>query len=151
MIRERVSVFDYRKICLENDFFIWNFLQRNQNQNHLSIWSIFDERKDDKKKEIKNEIKELLDIVPINYYESYVEESIDYLLGLGFTQNMIYEVPNEDTKWLVKREFYFKPMIILFKKFTPISSTQNYCYCAEGVMQMLIDHNPSIVSQINLD
>lgn len=153
MIRERVTVSDYRKISLENEYYIWNFLQKKQNLNFLNIWSIFDKKEDDNPKhKLENHIQELLEIFPISYYESYVEDSMDFLQGIGFSVNSLYELPeNNETRWMTRREHFYKPVVVLFKKFTPISSTRNYCYCTEGITEMLIQHCPSIVEQAKID
>ena len=43
MIRQEVLIKDFYRIAKENEYFLWHFLQKEQEKTRLSIWSIFKE------------------------------------------------------------------------------------------------------------
>ena len=139
MIREKVTCGDYFKLAKENEFFLWHFVQKKQNENSLVLSSIFDGEKE------TNQMPLVLDNVDIPYFESYTEDCMDFLIGLGLNYKHLYQNKSRD----VLREFKFSPVIIGFKKFTKISSTFNYCYCIDGVISVLNDLNPKFIEQLN--
>jgi len=44
MIREKVTYKDYFKIARENEYFLWHFLQKDQNEGSLVLSTIIDEK-----------------------------------------------------------------------------------------------------------
>ena len=139
MIREKVTCSDYFKMAKENEFFLWHFVQKKQNENSLVLSSILDEDKE------TNQIQLILDSVDIPYFESYTEDCMDFLIGLGLNYKQLYQNKSRD----VLREFKFSPVVIGFKKFTKISSTFDYCYCTNGVISVLNDLHPKFIEQLN--
>jgi carbonic anhydrase len=85
MIREVISHKDFLRIGKENEFYIWHFLQKNQDKNLLSFSSVLEEKKE------YNELKVLLEHVDIPYFESYTEDSIDFLNNLGFSYKSLWK------------------------------------------------------------
>ena len=79
MIREKVVVEDFKKIAKENEYFLWHFLMEDQYDTINSIWSIFDEKINPNTKESEvHQLKTLLSMTDVPYYESYVKDSVDF-------------------------------------------------------------------------
>ena len=85
-----------------------------------------------------------MDEVNISYYESYVEDSIDFLAGLGIPYNQLWR-PNVRIDQHIPPEYYFRPVIIGFKKFKKISSTLEFCYCIEGMTEVTLKLDPQLL------
>jgi len=130
MIREVISHKDFLRIGKENEFYIWHFLQKNQDKNLLSFSSILEEKKE------YNELKVLLEHVDIPYFESYTEDSIDFLNNLGFPYESLWK-PLSPTSDITSSEFQFSPIIIGFKRHTKVLSTFETCYCLDGVIKII--------------
>lgn len=139
MIREKVTHKDYFKIARENEYFLWHFLQKDQNETSLAFSSVIDEIKE------TNLLPMVLDNVDIPYFESYTEDSIDFLMGLGISHEKLYTPTTKP----IRRNEKFGTLIIGFKKFTNISSTFDYCYCPEGLVSVISDLNPKYIEQLN--
>ena len=73
MIREKVTCGDYFKLAKENEFFLWHFVQKKQNEGTLVLSTILEETKE------TNQLPLILDNIDIPYFESYTEDSIDFL------------------------------------------------------------------------
>jgi hypothetical protein len=85
MDRKIITIKDFKDVARNNEYFLWHFLQKEQYKGSLSMHSYFDNRDnayDNRKYEI-NYIKTIVDQVEIPSYESYTEDSIDFLHGLG--------------------------------------------------------------------
>jgi hypothetical protein len=141
MIREKISYKDFHRIAKENEYFIWHFVQKEQEKNSLSICSILD---GDKK---NNPLKELMSYLDIPYYESYTEESMDFLMGFGYSYKTLY-YPFKNKKQVINLNFKFSPVLVGFKKFTNVLSTQEKCYCLDGIIQIINELNPKYMEQI---
>jgi len=146
MIREKINYTDFLRVGKSNEYFLWNFLSKNQNETNTAIFSYFDEHKF-----LSHQLREFLDVVPINYFESYTEDSVDFLMGLGFNHNELYKPPREELVGKVRKEHYFYPYLLLFKKFELINSTKYHCYCVEGITQMILKSAPKILDNLDLD
>ena len=138
MIREQVTVQDFERISRENEYFIWHFVRKNQTVSQPTIRSIFDE---DEYPEL-NRLNTILEIFDIPYFESYMEDSIDFLDMLG--------APLE--KLRLKNIQSFNPTMLTFNRNRLVNASYNgFCFCAEGVTDLLLDLNPEIVLKVNLD
>jgi hypothetical protein len=71
----KVTHKDFIKIAKENDYFLWHFLQKNQNDGDFIIRSINDGGNENKAYHLNLLLKE----IKIPYFESYIEDSIDFL------------------------------------------------------------------------
>jgi len=148
MIREKVTVNDFQKITRENEYFLWHFLMEEQQDSLLDLWSIF-ETKD--KHHIGyhplnhfNKLDILLSEVNVPYFESYVKDSMDFLINLGFSSKVLYQPPN-DGRPIPKRWFY-QPVVIAFKRTRMITSTHKTCYCVEGITELILKLNPNLLN-----
>jgi hypothetical protein len=141
MIREKVSYKDFHRIAKENEYFLWHFVQKEQEKNGLVVSSVLDGNKE------KNPLKELLDYLDIPYYESYTEESMDFLMGLGHQYSSLYHIP-KNSNIVVNPNFKFSPVIVGFKKFTKVLSSIDTCYCIDGIIRILNELNPIYLEQI---
>lgn len=129
---------DFKEIAKDNEYFLWHFLQRDQEKNNFTFYSI-SKTKDD----YSNQLYEILPFLNIPYYESYVDENTDFLINVGVNRK-IWEAPvpgsNADPKFL------FKPTILLFKGYSFKGSTYETCYCVEGIIDLLGKENPELLS-----
>ena len=139
MERKSITYNDFKEIGKKNEYFLWHFLQRNQEKNNMTFYSIFEEHD----LLITNELNKILPFLNISYYESYVDEHIDFLITSG-VNNKIWEAPYKDIS--VDPNFLFKPVILLFKGYTFKSSTFQTCYCPEGLIDLLGKENPELLS-----
>lgn len=145
--RKIVKASYFHQIAQTNEYFIWHFLQKNQTQNRLSLFSYFDEVPTERKDFVIHTLKYLLDRIQIPYFESYTDESMDFLMGLGFDVNYLYKVPNSPTH----KEFYFSPIFIGFNKFKIVGSSAEKCYCDETFLELVMKMNPDFIINSSFD
>ena len=130
MITEKIKVEDFYRISKENEYFLWNFVIRGQGMSSNHIRPIF-EPEDYKN---PNPLKSILELIPIPYFESRLEESYDFVMNLG----------NIFTKNVYKQNSFF-PLIIGFNKRRVVSSTYGDCYCMEGILKIIGELNPQFI------
>ena len=142
MIRQEVSVKDFYKIAKENEYFLWHFLQKGQELTKLSLWSIFKENKVIHQ-DVENALVHILDKINIPYFESYAEDSIDFLMDMGFSGKLLYNpVPGS---FGPKHYRFYQPIVMGFHKGKMIANTTEFCYCAEGILDVIGKTNPSLL------
>jgi len=146
MTKEIITVNDFKRIAKENEYFLWHFLQKNQENNSLTMHSIFSNQ--DEKKE--NTLPSVLDKINIPYFESYTEESIDFLINLGLPANSLWKTPPNNEKY-VPQEYYFSPVILGFHKSSFKNSTLETCYCFEGLIDLIGLLNSKFLLDSKLD
>lgn len=139
MERKIISYKDFLEIGGKNDYYLWHFLQKKQEDSSLTIWSSF------KEKEYQaHRMNEILSEFDIPYYESYVEDSIDFLHGIGFSYNDLWK-PVQSNIQNIDRNYFFSPLIIGFNKYEKVFSTFDSCYCVEGIVELILKTNPKII------
>jgi hypothetical protein len=138
MERKTITYEDFKEIGKKNEYFLWHFLQKKQENNNLAFYSIFEESE-----KITNELDKILPFLNISYYESYVDENIDFLINSGIN-GKIWEPPISNEH--VNPNFLFKPVILLFKGYSFKSSTFQTCYCPSGLIDLLGKENPELLS-----
>jgi hypothetical protein len=149
MIRERATINDFKKIAKENEYFLWHFLMEDQNDTIHGMWSIFDEKIHSVTKEpITNPLDILLPMTEIPYYESYVKDSMDFLINLGFDATELYKLRNPWPGWPPERKWYYVPLVVGFKRTGVVYSTHRVCYCVEGVTEIIMRLNPELFSNV---
>lgn len=141
MVREFITYKDFQRVGKENEFFLWHFLQKNQHKNSLTLSSILENKKEN------DELEILLDSINIPYFESYTEDSIDFLNNLGFPYKYLWK-PIYSKRYTIPKEFYFSPIIIGFRKHKNVFSTFEICYCAEGVIKIIDNLDPKFTEQM---
>lgn len=143
MERRIITVNDFQSVARDNEYFLWHFMQKKQKESSLTLYSYFEKRESE-----GNKIKELMDLVNIPYFESYTEDSIDFLNGLGIPYERLWS-PNN----MSPNSFHqtFNPIIIGFKKFSKIKTTQDLCYCVDGVLEIISELNPEFLSTVNTE
>jgi hypothetical protein len=138
MERKIITHTDFKEIGKNNEYFLWHFLQKDQEKNIFQIFSIFKQKEGS-----NNYLNNILEKLNISYYESYIDESLDFLITSGINQK-IWEPPiegeNPDPKYL------FKPVFLLYKGYSLKSSTFQTCYCPEGIIDMIGKENPELLS-----
>ena len=140
MIREKITVEDFDRISVENDYYLWHFVRKSQEFSQPTIRSIFDFKEGEYLGQ--NRMITILEIFDIPYFESYMEDSVDFLDMLG--------VPVE--RYRLKRTNSFNPIILTFNRRRLVNGTYNgFCFCPEGITNLLLDLNPEIVLNANLD
>ena len=140
MVREQIKVEDFDRVGRQYEYFIWNFVSKNQNVNWPTIRPIFDF--DETYYKSPNFLIPLLEVFNVPYFETYIEDSLDFLSDLGVPLDSLYL---REVEW-------FKPFMITFNRKRMVNSTYNgFCYCPEGITELLIDLNPDIVLNANID
>lgn len=141
MITKKITHNDFLEIGKTNEYFLWHFLQKNQVENIFTIYSVFDE-----KNNLENHLSFLLKDLNLPYYESYTEDSIDFLLGSGINGKFwsppvpgVYPPPGQ----------LFSPLIALYKGYSLKGSTFQSCYCVEGIIDMIGKENPELLSGLS--
>lgn len=140
MIREQITVQDFEKISRENKYFIWHFVMKDDNFSQPTMRSIFDEN--EKFYRSSNAMVKFLEIFNVPYFESFSDESINFLDMLG--------VPLNDLR-LPKRPT-LKPFILTFNHRRLINASYNgFCFCPEGITDLLYDLNPDFILNAKFD
>jgi hypothetical protein len=138
MIREKVTVKDYERISRENEYYIWHFV-RKTNMGNRVIYSIFDEP--EFSPDFPHELRTFLEICDIPYFESYVEDSVDFL------DNLI-----QLKRLLSKNDNKLNTCVLGFNKRRMVTSTMDgHCLCVGGISEIIYELNPKFIEQINLD
>jgi len=145
--REVVSVKDFHRIAQENEYYIWHFIQRNQNTTTLHFHSIFDERVSDYLNKGINSLAYIFDNIDIPYFESYTDESIDFWMGFNVPGNSLYKIPTVPSK----KEQYYTPFLAGFNRFKYVGSTLESCYCEEVLMEIIMKLNPKFILEAKFD
>jgi hypothetical protein len=150
MIRERATVNDFKKIAKENEYFLWHFLMEDQHNTDTGLWSFFEERINRHTNEPDvHMVRTLLSMTDIPYYESYVKDSIDFLINLGLDGREIYKLRNPYEGILPpNRKLYYVPLVVGFKRTGMVYSTQRVCYCIEGITEIIMRLNPELIYNI---
>ena len=140
MIREKITVEDFDRISKENEYYIWNFVSKNQEVNWPTIRPIFDFNEE--KYFNPNKLIVLLEIFDIPCFETYIEDSLEFLDKLG--------APLE--KLSQRRIKFFNPFLLSFNRRRLVNSTYNgFCYCPEGITDLIYDLNPEIIFRGKFD
>jgi hypothetical protein len=138
MIREKITINDYERISRENEYYIWHFV-RKTNMGNRAIFSIFDEPEFGP--DMPHELRAFLEICDIPYFESYVEDSVDFL------DNLI-----QLSRLLNKNDNKLNTCVLGFNKRRMVTSTMDgHCLCVEGISEIIYKLNPDFIEQINLD
>lgn len=145
--RKIVNVSDFHTIARNNEYYIWHFLQKNQTKNALSLFSYFDDVATDKDAVQIHMLKYIIDEIPIPYFESFTEDSLDFLMGLGYDVNYLYKIPKTPSA----KEFYFSPIFIGFNRFKIIGSSAEKCYCHETLIELIMQMNPKFLLDSKFD
>lgn len=146
MIREQVTTKDYFRLAKEHKHFIWHFVQKEQSETTMELFSYFDEPKNGK----THVLKFLLDGLDIPYFESYAEESTDFLINMGIDGKKLYQ-PNFNKSIYYDRSQFYRPVIIGFDKFKVVKSSPPICYCIDGLLQIILDLNPEYLTKNTLN
>ena len=139
MVREQILVQDFEKISRKYDYYLWNFVWKGEGMYH-SMRTIFDESSEDI--ESSNHLKYFLEVFDIPYFESYIQDSMDFLDVLGVPLNNLR----------IKNTNMINPFMITFNRRRLVNATYNgFCVCPEGITKLLYDLNPEIVLNAKLD
>lgn len=78
-------------------------------------------------------------IFGVKIYESYTQDSYDFLINLGYKSKNIYSINNI---WL--------PEFVGFKKGLLIDATHlmGKCYCAQGVLEVIRNTDPKTFESV---
>lgn len=128
---------DFMEIARTNDYFLWHFLQKNQNDGNLLIRSVFDENNSGS----ANQLNLLLKEIDIPYFESYTEDSIDFLHELGIPYDKLWNLNFEFSGY----KSNYHPVVIGFRKFQKVKTTFDVCYCIDGVVKIIGKISPELI------
>lgn len=132
---EIVRVEDYQKIAKKNEYFFWHFT--NTKLKRLVLQPYFD-----KFENRKHELKELVDLTNIPYFESNVEDSFDFILKLEPRFHKAIYGPNKGV---------YNPVILSFKRKRLLYNTWDICYCPEGFIELILKTNPKFIESLDLN
>ena len=132
----KVTSADFKKIATENEFFLWHFTKPKNPA--ILIYSYFEEPNT---YDGRHYIREIVDTIQIPYFESDIENEIDFLIS-NLTRA-------SEVAWTPKSGF--NPVIIGFNHFLPKFNTWDSCYCTESIVKMIYDLNPKFLENLNLD
>jgi hypothetical protein len=135
MVREKVTVKDFPSIAKEYQHYVWHFVQKEQNKTRLTYFSYFDKKN---KSGFENPLIPFIDKLDLPYFESYAEESIDFLMDTNIHGNMLFKPTFDPIEFVYRRQFY-TPIFASFYHYNRVSCTLNYCYCPEGFVQVIGD------------
>lgn len=138
MIIEKVTVKDFDYIAKTYKHYLWHFLQKEQYKTRLQYFSYFDKKSFEG---LDNPIIPFVDNLEIPYFESYAEESYDFLMDNRISGKLLYQPRFDSHFYLYKRQFY-TPIMIGFEHYTKISATTDFCYCGEGFSKVLLELDP---------
>jgi hypothetical protein len=147
MIRERVKFQDFERIAKENEYFLWHFLIEEQHDSLLALWSIFEKREPHHLGyQTFNQLDVLLSEVNVPYFESYVKDSMDFLINLGLSAKSLYRHSNKGYR--APRSWSYQPVVIAFKRTRMINNTLKTCYCVEGITKIILEMKPELLSHL---
>jgi hypothetical protein len=136
MIRKKVTIQDYERISQEHEYYLWHFVNKGGGKLNKTIFSVFD----DYDLRRQHRLKEFLEMCDIPYFESYIEDS------LNFVDNIV----PLNSLWASKRG-EFNTLIMGFNRRRMITSTFHTCLCIEGITEVILKLNPKFIENINLD
>lgn len=146
VVRKKVKVEDFKKIASNYEFYIWNFLQREQNETTLGMFSYFD----DSQNEIKTNLtKYTLDGIEIPYFESYTEESMDFLLDFNIPHSFLFR--QHDKNKILEHKRKFSPIFLGFNKYKLIGGSNEACYCPDYLIELVFKMNPEFILNSKFD
>jgi hypothetical protein len=145
MDRKIITIKDFRDVARNNEYFLWHFLQKEQHKGTLGMYSYFDKREGE-----INYIKYIVDQLNIPYYESYTEDSIDFIHELGYSYKMLWK-PILSDKEIIDSKFFYGSTLVGFKKFKKVFSTFDSCYCYEGVLDVVASLNPEFLLSLSVE
>lgn len=135
---EIISTSDFRKVGLQNEYWLWFFKSSKENLS-LAIQPL-DGATD---KYGFHEFRELMSKLPVPVFQTPTKDAIDFLISLD---------PN-----LVPQKIYqkseFVPLILGFNHMRLVSSTHHpeKCFCTEGILSIVAEMNVDLLSKIELD
>lgn len=138
MIIEQVKVDRFKEMNSRSEVYLWHFVQPYSYKHSYGFESYFREHL------FFNETIPFLESIKIDYFETFVEEGVDFLLRVGIPEKIIWQ------------NRHFSPIVLLYKNGIYRASTnstiskvtgKSYCHCAEGITQMLIEHVPEIIEK----
>jgi hypothetical protein len=137
MIREQVTIQDYERISRENEYYLWHFV-RKSGPGPVMIHSIYEENNFGQ----GHQLRGILDKINIPYFESYLEDSFDFLINIGFSDKNLW-IP--ETK-------EFNTIMLAFNKRRKVTSTfEGHCMCTEGILDMIYLLNPQYILNAKID
>jgi len=150
MIRQASSIKDFNVIAKENEYFLWHFLQKEQESSALAMWSFFKEKNEVNEED--NALLPVLNKINIPYFESYTQDAIDFLMGMGIDGKLLWK-PSKLKNFYVPKHQFFQPIIIGFKRNKLIVSTfeKGFCYCPTGIVELIGKLNPEFLLNSNSD
>ena len=137
MIREQVTVEDFNRISEENEYYLWHFVKKIYT-GPLEIQPYFDDKTE------KYKLKTILDMVDIPFFESYTEDSVDFLINLdimgsgeeGITVVNATNYPNEfDRLTKINDE---NKLLTQIKKRGPAKNSDHYWFTTKNVPSFFI-------------
>ncbi len=114
---------EFERIAKENEFFFWHFVYKGDSG--LTIKPL------GYKWETGNALEVIQDTLGVKIYQSFTEDSVDFLVNLGLPSVKIFKNKK------------FSPSFFGFHRKRMVASTIDHCYCREGITEIIFKTNPS--------
>lgn len=134
----QLKVNEFRKIGLQNEYWLWNFYPKNFSK----LVDLQPYSKEPHGITNSHVFKDLVDKLEIPVFETYTEDALDFLLTLD--NNISKKIYDKSGPHAV---------IIGFNKCRLVSSTMHpeMCYCVEGLLEIIGKMNPELLLKLNFD
>lgn len=135
MIRQIVNVKDYYDLGQQYEHYIWHFVRKNQCESTLVIKPFLLEKCDIQ----ESAIESILEFTTVPYFESYIDESFDFLYENGLPIDVLWD---EKIK-------IFNPVLVAFNKYKIVNATYYNCYSIEGFIEVISSLDIKYFSDVN--
>lgn len=127
----KLSLGDFLKISRENEYWLWHIVGKKYEEfsdiqplsGPPAITTKF------------HTFREIMEKVPVPVFETGIDEAIDYLMYLD---NTILQK--------IKKKHFDGPVILGYNYSRFVYSTLHFCYCDEGVLEVISKLNPNLLS-----
>ena len=120
---EITPISEFEKVARENEYFFWHFVSKDVLG--LSIIPLGADYGNG------NSLELIRESLGVKIYQSFTEDSIDFLINLGLPSKKI------------KDGAFYVPSFFGFHRRRMVESTIDHCYCREGITEIIFKTNPS--------
>lgn len=120
---EITPISEFEQVARENEYFFWHFVSKDVLG--LSIIPLGADYGNG------NSLELIRESLGVKIYQSFTEDSIDFLINLGLPSKKI------------KDGAFYVPSFFGFHRRRMVESTIDHCYCREGITEIIFKTNPS--------
>ena len=134
---KKMTLKDFPKVSRENEYWLWHLTGKD----YLEYSDIQPLSGPPAISTKFHTFQEIMKNVHIPVYETPVLDVTDYLMYLD---DIILQKIKKDKKWE-------GPVIIGYNYSRMVYSTLHYCYCSDGVLEVIAKLNPELLLKIEID